>query len=57
MIYKIIGTYRGGEEVAEFGLWTTREFAEQHIPIEIEAYTYKGVCDWEFTIEEKEVYE
>jgi hypothetical protein len=57
IVFKILGTYRDGEETMDFGLWLTRKRAEQRKQNEIDAYTYKGVCDWEFDIVEVEIQE
>ena len=59
-VYQLRGVHKSGEEWG-FGdpvlpiLYSTREKAERQKLIEINAYTYEGVCNWEFSVHPIEV--
>jgi hypothetical protein len=53
-VYRIIATYRDGEEVyRHINTHTSLASAERQVQIEIIAYTYQGVCEWTFELEKE----
>ena len=54
-VYQLTGTHKSGEDWDFSPVFDSYEKAEAKRQIEINAYTYKGVCDWTFEINEIEV--
>jgi len=54
-VYQLTGTHKSGEDWNFSPVFDSYEKAEAKRQIEINAYTYKGVCDWTFEINEIEV--
>ena len=56
-VYRITAFYRDGEETYRHSnTHATRELAEKQVQSEIAAYTYQGMCEWKFKIEEEMSY-
>lgn len=51
-MFKLIGTHIDGEDWGYDPEFDTREQAELQKQIEVKAYTYNGVCNWEFQVVE-----
>jgi hypothetical protein len=54
-IFELVGFYDGGEEPEYRKICASLEESEAQMRIEIQAYTYKGECKWEFKINEVEL--
>lgn len=56
IIYRLSGVHIPSDELWDYNLYyDSYDKAEAQRQVQIEAYTYEGICDWEFIIEEIEV--
>lgn len=54
-LYQLTGVNKSGEEWGKDWqplLFSTMEKAQRQLATEKAAYTFNGVCDWQFTIKE-----
>lgn len=55
IVYEVTGLHSSGEEWDLPVMFKTLEEAQACVEKEMKAYTYKGTCNWQFFINEREI--